>query len=129
MLRRNSRRRRSRTRPRATEMTVENVIEVWKSEAFQKEHGDSKEKIEKIISKWKMIEKGETSKQRSKDNEQEHLNILPSKASMNQNSAKEKYESQPVESDDIDCINYKCDHCEYAKKSKNSVEKHMLEKH
>ena len=107
-------------------MTVENVIEVWKSEAFQKEHGDSKEKIEKIISKWKMIEKGDTSKQRSKDNEQESL---PSMANMNQDSAKEKYESQPVETDDIDCIKYKCDHCEYAKKSKNSVEKHMQEKH
>ena len=110
-------------------MTVENVIEVWKSESFQTEHGDSKEKIEKIISKWKMIEKGETSKQQIKDNEKEPLNILPSMASMNLDSAKEKYESQPVETDDIDSIKYKCDHCDYAKKSKNSVEKHMLDKH
>ena len=50
MLRRNTRRRRSRTR---TEITIETVIEVWKSEAFQEEHGESKEKIEKIIQKWK----------------------------------------------------------------------------
>ena len=49
MLRRNTRRKRSRTRTRGTELTVENVIDIWKSETFQKEHGESKEKIEKII--------------------------------------------------------------------------------
>ena len=126
MLRRNTRRRRSRTRPRATELTVENVIEIWKSETFQKEHGDSREKIEKIISKWKN-EVGEASKEKTKDIENEQPDTIPEKSNTDRISLKN--ESQEVETEDVDCIKYKCDHCEYATKSKAFLKRHMLEKH
>ena len=129
MLRRNTRRRRSRTRARGTELTVENVIDIWKSETFQKEHGESREKIDKIINKWKSHEVCDNSKHIVNDNEDEQT--LPPKTNNVQgiSSAQAEHEGHTEEKDDIDCIKYKCDHCEYATRSKSVVQRHMIEKH
>ena len=61
MLRRSLRRRRSRSRSRSEieekYIDIEHVISVWKNAAFQKEHGESEEKIQKLINKLKKQEK------------------------------------------------------------------------
>ena len=129
MLRRNTRRKRSRTRTRGTELTVENVIDIWKSETFQKEHGESKEKIEKIINKWKNYKDGDNSKQIVNDNEDEQTLAPKINNSQGVSSVQVEHEGHIEENDDIDCIKYKCDHCEYATRSKSEVKRHMMENH
>ena len=57
MLRRNLRRRRSRSRsrPEFEGKYIDHVISVWRNAAFQREHGE--EKIQKLINKLKKPEK------------------------------------------------------------------------
>ena len=66
-------------------------------------------------------------KKRTKEIEDEQPETIPEKPNTDHVCLKD--ESQEVETEDVDCIKYKCDHCECATKSKTLVKRHMQEKH
>ena len=99
MLRRSLRRRRSRSRSRSAieEKYIDHSISVWKNAAFQREHGEHEEQIQKLLNKLKKGEKETKSFNTKKLGNSTQQRKLPSTSATEENNRKHQKKSSGSE--------------------------------